>query len=77
MSKLTPDKIDKLTHIFTTKTFDKGVNDERTIYVFTDKVMNNNKITDKFYDLGMEIDDYYYEWIHSCLLTYSENLIHI
>jgi len=72
--KLTATQTSELSKIFTTKTFNKDKDNERTIHVFNDDIMNSSdtKITDKFFELKMEVDDYHYKWLHGCLSEYSE-----
>ena len=73
---LTDKYIEALLNIFTDKEVVRS-NDKETIYVFNDKIAGmipSSPIINKFWELGMQVDDYHYKWLSYCLSEYSDKL---
>jgi len=73
---LTDKHTSELSNIFVNKEVVRG-DDKETIYVFNDKIDDIfpcSPLINKFWELGMQVDDYHYKWLSYCLSEYSFKL---
>ncbi|WP_410510107.1 hypothetical protein RSJ42_08310 [Methanosarcina hadiensis] len=70
---LTKEITNELRNIFVARSIQRnGETESHTEYFFNEPIDENVK--EKFRNLGMEVDDYYYEWLAYCLDDYASRL---
>lgn len=70
---LTREIIDEIKSIFVSRSIQRtGDTESHTEYFFNESVDESFK--EKFRDLGMDVDDYYYRWLAFCMDDYASKL---
>lgn len=70
---LTKEIIDEIMGIFVSRSIQRvGETESHVEYFFSDSI--DESLKEKFRDLGMEVDDYYYRWLAFCLDDYASKL---
>jgi len=69
----TKEIIDEIKSIFVSRSIQRvGETESHVEYFFNDSV--DESLKEKFRNLGMEVDDYYYTWLAFCLDNYASRL---
>lgn len=70
---LTREIIDQIKSIFVSRSIQRtGEAESHTEYFFSES--SDESLKEKFRDLGMEVDDYYYRWLAFCMDDYASKL---
>lgn len=70
---LTKEIIDEIETVFVSRSIQRtGETESHVEYFFNDSV--DERLKEKFRDLGMEVDDYHYRWLAFCLDDYASKL---
>jgi hypothetical protein len=70
---LTKEIVDEIKHIFVSRSIQRtGETESHTEYFFNESI--DESLKEKFRDMGMDVDDYYYRWLAFCMDDYASML---